>query len=191
MINAGIKMKKISTVLFLFFISINVNAENFMDNTILGIAFINQTVDIEATGTTVTGSDSGSGIGVYLDKYYNKIYRFNGTLSYVSYDDFDISQLMVSADYLFPVSPEISFFGGVAIGGALQKYTDASVSDAALGLVYGVQTGAIAYINDNIMLELGYRLRPTSIETDVTSIPGTVVTINDLSETYISLLLMF
>lgn len=184
-------MKKISAVLFLIFTSINVNAENFMDNTILGIAFINQTVDLEVTGTTLTGSDSGSGLGIYLDKYYKKIYRFNGTLSYVSYDDFDISQLMVSADYLFPVSSEISFFGGAAVGGALQKYSDASVSDAALGLVYGVQTGAIAFINDNIMLELGYRLRPTSIETDIASVPGAVVTINDLSETYISLLLMF
>jgi len=184
-------MKKISVVLFLIFTSINVNAESFMDNTILGIAFINQTVDIEATGTTLTGSDSGSGLGIYLDKYYKKTYRFNGTFSYVTYDDFDISQLMVSADYLLPISPEISFFGGVAAGGALQKYSDASLSDAALGLVYGVQTGAIAYINKNIMLELGYRLRPTSIETEVVISPGTVVTINDLSETYISLLLMF
>ena len=184
-------MIKICVVLFLLLTSINVNAENFMDNTILGIAFINQTVDIEVTGTTLTGSDSGSGLGIYLDKYYKRIYRFNGTLSYVTYDDFDISQLMVSADYLLPISPEISFFGGAAVGGALQKYSDASVSDAALGLVYGVQTGAIAYINNNIMLELGYRLRPTSIETDVENIPGAVVTINDLSETYISLLLMF
>jgi len=184
-------MKKISLVLFLLFISNNVNAESFMDNTILGIAFINQTVDIEATGTTLTGSDSGTGFGIYLDKYYKKTYRFNGTVSYVTYDDFDISQFMVSADYLFPMSAEISFFGGAAIGGALQKYGDASISDAALGLVYGVQTGAIAFINDNIMLELGYRLRPTSIETEVASLPGSVLTINDLSETYISLLLMF
>ncbi|MCW8934374.1 MAG: porin family protein [Gammaproteobacteria bacterium] len=184
-------MKKICVLLFLIFTSINVNAENFMDNTILGIAFINQTVDMETTGSALTASDSGSGLGIYLDKYYKKKYRFNGTFSYVTYDDFDISQLMVSADHLFPVSPEISFFGGVAAGGALQKYTDASVSDSALGLVYGVQTGAIAFINDNIMLELGYRLRPTSIETEVIAAPGTVVTINDLSETYISILLMF
>jgi len=184
-------MKKIYVVFFLLFTSINVNAENFMDNTILGIAFINQSVDIEATGTTLSGSDSGTGLGIYLDKYYKKTYRFNGTFSYITYDDFDIAQLMVSADYLFPMSPEISFFGGAAIGGALQKYGEASISDAALGLVYGVQTGAIAFINDNIMLEVGYRLRPTSIETEVTSLPGAVVSINDLSETYISLLLMF
>lgn len=184
-------MKKVSVVLFLLLASINVNAENFMDNTILGIALINQTVDIETTGTAITGSDSGTGLGLYLDKYYKKTYRFNGTLSYVTYDNFDISQLMVSADYLIPASSEISFFGGAAIGGALQKYSDASVSDAALGLVYGVQTGGIVFINDNIMLELGYRLRPTSIETEIVTSPGTVVTINDLSETYISLLLMF
>jgi len=184
-------MKKIYVVFILLFTSINANAENFMDNTILGIAFINQSVDIEASGTTFTGSDSGTGLGIYLDKYYKKTYRFNGTFSYITYDDFDISQLMVSTDYLLPMSPEISFFGGVAIGGAIQKYSEASISDAALGLVYGAQVGGIAFINDNIMLELGYRLRPTSIETEVTSVPGSVLTIKDLSETYFSILLMF
>ncbi len=175
------------------FVSANVSAENLFDNSIVGIAFINQDVDIKVSGagSSVTGSDSGSGLGLYLDKYYKKKYRLNGTLSYISYDDFDIIQFMTSADYLIPFNPQLSFFSGVAIGGALQKYSDASIGDAALGVVYGVQAGGIVFINDSLMLELGYRMRPTNIETDISTLPGTVTTIDDLSETYISLLLMF
>jgi len=177
----------------MLFISTNVNAESFFDNTIIGVTFINQSVDIEVTGpgSIGLGSDTGSGFGLYLDKYYKQKYRFNSTLSFISYDAFDITQLMVSADYLFPMNPQVSLFSGASLGAAAQKYTESSVTDSAVGAVYGVQAGAIVFINDNLMLEAGYRLRPTSIETDIASSPGTVSTIDDLSETYISLLLMF
>lgn len=175
----------------MLFCSSALHAENFLDNTILGVAFISQNVDTEISGTGVTTSESGSGLGIYLDKYYKRKYRFNGTLSYITYDDFDITQLMVSADYLMPVNSSISFFGGGSIGGAIQTYSDASLSDSAIGLVYGVQLGAIGYISKNLMLEAGYRLRPTNIETDIVTSPGTTATVDDLSETYISILLMF
>ena len=186
-----IKMKKIYVIIFMLMLSANARSESFFDNTIIGIAFINQNVDIEITGTNAGAfSDSGSGLGLYLDKYYNKIYRFNGTLSHVTYELFDITELMFSADYLVPVSPEISLFAGAALGGALHKFSDSSASDGALGAVYGVQFGGIIFINNNLMLEAGYRLRPTSIETEITATADTL-TIDDLSETYISLLLMF
>ncbi len=186
-------MKKVISIVLLLGISVNANAESFFDNAIFGISLINQNVDIEvsSSGSSVTGSDSGSGIGLYLDKYYKRKYRFNSTLSFINYDTFDISQLMFSADYLVPVNATVSFYGGGSLGGALQKYSDSSISDSALGLVYGVQLGSIIYINKKLMLELGYRFRPTSIETDITSIPGTVTTINDLSESYFNILLMF
>lgn len=184
-------MKKIYVMIIMMMLSTNALSEGFFDNTIFGVAFINQNVDIEVTGTNAgTFSDSGSGLGLYLDKYYKKTYRFNGTLSYVTYDTFDITELIFSADYLVPVSPQISLFGGAALGGALQKYSDSSASDGALGAVYGVQLGGIVFINNNLMLEVGYRLRPTSIETEITGSTD-IVTIDDLSETYISLLLMF
>ncbi|RDH81165.1 MAG: hypothetical protein DIZ80_13695 [endosymbiont of Galathealinum brachiosum] len=184
-------MKNICAIFFILLLSTKANAEGFFDNTIFGIAFINQNVDIEVTGTNAGSfSDSGSGLGLYLDKYYKKKYRFNSTLSYVTYDTFDITELIFSADYLVPVSPQISFFGGAALGGALQTFSDSSASDGALGAVYGVQLGGIVFINNNLMLEAGYRLRPTSIETEITGSTD-IVTIDDLSETYISLLLMF
>jgi opacity protein-like surface antigen len=187
-------MKKILLLLCLLFVSMNTNADGFFDNTIIGVAFINQNVDIEITTpvSSRTVSDAGSGFGIYLDKYYAKKYRFNGTLSFISYDNFDISQLTFSADYLMPVSSNISFFTGASLGAALQTYSDASTSDGAVGAVYGVQAGAILFISNNLMLEAGYRYRPTSgIETEITSSPGTTTSVDDLSESYFSILLMF
>lgn len=180
-------------MILVLLISKNTYAEGVFDNTIFGVAFLSQSADIEVTtpGSVVTDSESGSGVGLYLDKYYKRKYRFNSTLSYVTYDNFDIYQLMFSADYLIPVNGRISLFGGVAAGGALQTYSDSSATDGALGAVYGAQLGGIVYINDSLMLELGYRLRPTSgIETEIVN-TGTITSVTDLSETYFSILLMF
>ena len=176
----------------MLFVSAKLHAESFFDNSIFGIAVINQSVDIEVSGVgqSATTSESGTGLGVYLDKYYKGKYRFNGTLSYIPYDRFDIAQLMVSADYLMPLNEQISFFAGLAGGSALQKYSDASISDSALGLVYGAQLGGIIYINKNIMLESGYRFRPANIETQIEA-TSQISTINDMSEFYFSILLMF
>jgi len=186
-------MKKVILIFSMLLISKNINAEGVFDNTIFGVSFISQSVDIEVTttGTVTESTDSGSGFGLYLDKYYKKKFRFNSTLSYIGYDTFDIAQLMFSADYLLPVNSRISFFGGVAAGGALQKYSDVGAGDSALGAVYGVQLGGIAFINDNLMLELGYRLRPSSgIETEVVN-TDSIISVTDLSEVYFGILLMF
>lgn len=188
-------MQKKIIMLFILFISNSANAEGMFDNTIFGIAFINQSAELEITnsGQVDSGSVTGSGFGLYLDKYVSKKYRFNTTLSYVSYDAFDVAQLMISADYLVPINGQISLFGGVAAGGALQSYTNSSSSDGALGAVYGGQLGGIMFVNDHLMLELGYRFRPTSgIETEIVDQSNTITsTITDLSETYFSILIMF
>jgi len=166
--------------------------ESFFDNLSYGVILISQSVDITVdTGTTsATGSESGSGIGIYADKFVGGKYRYNGTLSYVSYDDFAITSLTVGADYLMPMSSSFALFGGVAAGGAGQKYSDAGFGDMALGLVYGVQLGGIMFVSDNLMLELGYRLRLTNLETEITT-PAATATIDELSETYLSLVLSF
>lgn len=187
-------MRKIAVILFVLLLSNNSNAEGIFDNTIFGLTYINQNADISITSpaSTLPRSYSGSGFGLYLDKYYKRKFRFNGTLSYINYESFDLGQLMVSADYLIPLNARYSFFTGAAVGGAIQKYSDASsIADSSIGTVYGVQAGVIAYINDYLMVELGYRLRPANIETELTSVADAVITVDDLSETYLSFLLMF
>lgn len=166
--------------------------ENFFDNLSYGVILISQSVDVTVDdGTTsVTDSESGSGIGIYADKFVRGQYRYNGTLSYVSYDDFTITSLTVGADYLMPMSSSFALFGGVAAGGAGQKYSDAGFGDMALGLVYGAQLGGILFVSDNLMLELGYRLRLTDLETEITT-PAATTTIDELSETYLSLVISF
>jgi len=168
-------------------------AESFFDNTIIGLAFISQSAKIEVSGAgqDISFSENGSGLGLYIDKYYNRIYRVNATLSYVSYDNFDIGEIIFSADYLLPVNESLSFFGGAALGAATQKYTNAGVSDSALSAVYGLQAGAILYVNKYIMIEAGYRFRPTNIETELAATQSDISTVTDLSESYLSLLLMF
>lgn len=188
-------MKKLISILAFMLLSTSTPAyaESILDNSILGIAFISQDADIKISGPTTSAnvSESGSGFGIYLDKYYKRTYRFNGTFSYITYDDFDVVQAMFSGDYLIPINGTVTMFAGAAAGGAMQQYSDASFSDSSLGFVYGMQAGAIAYINKNLMLELGYRARPTSIETEIESSPGTTTTVEDMSETYFSVLLMF
>ncbi len=180
-------MKKISLMFFMLLISKSVYAGNF------GISFISQSVDIENTtsGVITNSTDTGTGFGLYMDSYFKRKYRVNSSLSYITYDTFDVAQLMFSADYLMPVSSRISFFGGLAVGGALQTYSDSSFSDGALGAVYGAQLGAILFVNDSIMLELGYRLRPSSgLETEIV-VDSSTTTVTDLSEGYFSILFMF
>ena len=187
-------MKKYISLLALFLLPAIASAGSFFDGSIFGVTAISQNADLEVSSpgsATLTSSESGTGFGIYLDKYYKKKYRLNGTWSYVGYDNFDISELTVAADYLIPLNSDITFFGGVAAGGALQKFSDAGVGDSALGLVYGVQLGGIAYLNKHLMLELGYRFRPANVETEVESLTDTIITVTDLSETYLSLLLMF
>lgn len=167
--------------------------ESFFSNLSYGIMFISQSVDVTNTSgtTSTTGSETGSGIGIYADKFYKNKYRFNGTFSYVSYDNFVITSLTAAADYLMPVSGNLALFGGVAAGVAGQKYTNSSFSDMSMAMVYGAQLGGIMFVSDNLMLELGYRLRLTNLETEITTIPASIDTIDQLNETYLSLIFSF
>ena len=167
--------------------------ESFFSNMSFGLAFIGQNVDVtnKNGATSTTSSESGSGIGIYADKFIDGNYRLNGTLGYVSYDNFIITSLTAAADYIVPLNPSFALFGGLAAGGAGQKYSNSSFSDMSLAMVYGAQLGGIVFISDNLMLELGYRLRLTNLETEISTAPGTTETIDQLNETYLSLVVSF
>ena len=157
------------------------------DNLLIGIAVINQEVEQQlATGGTVT--DDGSGIGIYADYYYKSQYRFNGTVSYVDYTDFYIATATAAADYLIPVNANFTLFAGATAGVASQSYSDSSASDMAMAPLYGVQVGGIVFVTNNLMMELGYRIRATDLETEF---PAQTVTIEEMNESYLSLILSF
>ena len=85
----------------------------------------------------------------------------------------------------------MSAFAGVALGGAQQKYQDATLSDAASGSIYGIQIGAIKYLDNSHLLEAGFRQRNADIRTIVDSIPVSEVILESINEVYISVLFMF
>ena len=167
--------------------------EPFFSNIQFGLVFISQSLDVISSNgtTTTTSSESGSGFGIYADKFIGDKYRLNGTLSYVSYDNFAIISATTAADYIVPMNANLALFGGLAAGVAGQKYTDSSVSDMSLAMVYGAQLGGILFVSDNLMLELGYRLRLTNLETEITTAPGNTDTIEQLNEGYISFVVSF
>ena len=167
--------------------------EPFFSNLSYGIAFISQSVDVTNTSGALssTNNETGSGIGIYADKFYKGKYRFNGTVSYISYDNFSITSFTAAADYLMPINSSLALFGGVAAGVAGQKYTDSSFSDMSMAPVYGAQLGGIMFMSDSLMLELGYRIRLTNLETEITTIPASIDTIDQLDEAYLSLILSF
>lgn len=190
-------MKKLIYIGLLLGLSCNASAESFFKNSIFGLSALTQGVDYEVSGnsiTTISNSETGAGLELYLDKFYQRSYRLKASFSYVAYDTFDISQLMFSGDYLMPVNSSLTLFAGGALGGAMQKFSDGGIADASLGVVGGVQLGGILFVNNSLMLEMGYRLRPTSIETELLDSSGAVTqlsVVNDLSEAYFSFLLMF
>ncbi|TNF35991.1 MAG: hypothetical protein EP315_04865 [Gammaproteobacteria bacterium] len=176
-------------VIILFGLLLSVSQTLYADNLMVGVAVINQEVDIKlSTGSTQT--EDGSGFGIYADYYYQGKYRFNGTFSYVDYTDFYITTATLAADYLIPINPNVTLFAGVAGGGAGQSYSDASATDMAIALLYGVQFGGIMFVNEHLMLELGYRIRSTDLETEFTN-TTTTATVEDMNETYLSLIVMF
>ncbi len=186
-------MKKTLLIVCIAVLPGSLFAEGFLDDAVMGVALVNQIVDIEVGGSEGTSkySESGTGLGVYLDYYYRPRYRINGTLSYIPYDDFDIVETVASADYLLPVNETISLFAGLSGGIAMQKFNDAGLSDAALGIVYGAQLGGIVYINEQWMFEAGYRLRLTDLETDIAIPAGTTTTVSDLNESYLGVVMKF
>ena len=157
-----------------------------------GLGVINQKVDVTVTsgGSSATGSESSSGLALFADYYYRSKYRFNGTLGYVDYTDFYTLSVTASADYLFPYDDRTTFFAGVTGGGISQVYNDSSLSDMAVSYLAGYQLGGIWLASRNIMLELGYRQRSTDLETDITS-TGAVATVDQVSETYLSVYFLF
>jgi len=95
-------MKKIICSLLFALTANNVQAESILDDTVFGVSLIHQNVNLSVndSGTTVNTDESGTGFGVYLDKYYKRKYRFNSTFSYVGFVVFDLAELSFSADYL-------------------------------------------------------------------------------------------
>ena len=186
-------MKQLLNSLLLVLAVNSVQAEGILDDTVFGMSIINQNVSstINISGNAANVDDSGTGFGIYLDKYYKRTYRFNSTLSYVGYDLFDLAELSLSADYLVPLNQKISLFVGLSVGGGMQKYSDSGMSEASFGFMYGVEIGGIAYMNRNLMMELGYRQKNTSIETGVTSSSNSLATLDEIDELYLSFIVMF
>ena len=186
-------MKKLISILFLSLFVSHTQAGNILDGAVFGVSLIRQDVNlaIDIQGSAVSSNESATGMGVYIDKYYKRKFRLNSTLSYVAYDSFDLAALTVSADRLIPLNQRVSFFAGLSGGAGMQKYNDVGISDASFGLVYGVEIGGIAYVNSNLMIESGYRKKLSNIKTEVTSVSGMVVDLDEVNEFYFSFLLMF
>lgn len=186
----SIKAIKVRLILFLLLTIPTCSYANYFDdNYIFGTSLIQQYVDIESAANG-SSSDTGIGIGLYLDRYYKQKYRFNSSLSYVSYSQFDITGITVSADYLFPAATQFSLFAGASIGAALHKYDEGSFSNSAADAIYGIQLGGIKYLSDNYLIELGFRLKVTDLII-ATTLPASKTTINNLNEIYFSVLFMF
>lgn len=186
-------MNNLIKIILLFSLSPALYADYYSERYIPGIRVIQQYADIKKSSGTIsqTSSDSGNGLGLYVEKYYDNSYRQSSSLSYVVFNDFDIIGLNYSADYLFPMNDNISLFSGLSLGMAIQKYNNTSISNSSFGFNYGVQFGAMNFINENIMLELAFLLKLTNLTTEIDSTPASSNTINSLSEINFNILLMF
>lgn len=173
--------------------SIALSAGSFLGDLSYGVSVLRQESSLTLTtaGNRIGYTDDATGIELYAEHYHQGKYRYKGSLAHIAYDDFDILELLIAADYLMPVSPQFSLFAGGATGVALQQFPDAGLSDASSGLLYGVQLGGIYYLNKHFMTELGYRLRLTRLETEVNDASNSRIELDQLDEIYISLLLMF
>ncbi len=180
--------KKVIFSTLLLLVSFSASSSNLF----YGIAAISQEVDVEITsGTgTITSTEDGTGIGIFADYYYRGTYRFNGTFSYVDYSNFYTTSLTASADYLIPIDASFTFYLGVTGGAIGQVYDDASFSDMATSYLVGAQLGTIMFVSDQVMIELGYRVRSTDLETDLTAISA-VSTVDELNEIYLGFHLIF
>ena len=190
-------MKIMRRLFVISFLLISTTAQS--DQLYYGLALINQQltqeVNVISPASTSTIKETGSGLGIYADYFYKNKYRFNGTISYITYDDLNLTSISFAADYLFPYGSSFTLFTGVSAGGATIQFSGNSVTDVSFGSVYGVQAGAIAFISSGLMLEVGYRYKPANIETEILD-PGTQAkiatsTVDELSETYINLVIIF
>ena len=73
------------------------------------------------------------------------------------------------------------------------KFSNASLSNTSIGSLYGAQLGGIAFLSNGVMLELGYRMRMSNIETELLNPggPSDISTVDELDETYLNLILSF
>jgi len=192
-------MKKISSLLNHLLLGIlavtpsfALSAEGFLDDLSFGVSVLRQQSSLTLTTANSTRyTDDATGIELYAEHYHKGKYRYKGSFAYIAYDDFDITEAVISADLLMPLNPQFSLFAGAASGAALQQFPEAGVSDSSVGLIYGGQLGGIYYLNRHLMAELGYRLRLTSLKTEVNGESNGQIELNQLDEIYISLVLMF
>lgn len=167
-------------------------ADGYLDNLVFGASLIRQeaTFTVDISGNKTEFRDKATGVEIYVDKYLKGKYRAKAMLGRIAYDGFDITELMLSGDYLIPVNPQISLFVGGAAGAGIQQFSGGSLGDASTGMIIGGQLGGIYYINKNFMAEMGFRIRSTSIETEINDQQSTSE-VTQLDETYLSLLVMF
>lgn len=193
-------MKKLSSSLNFLLLTIVLlapstvlSAEGLLDELSFGVSVLHQesSLNLKTTGNNISYTDDASGIELYAEHYYQGKYRYKGSLAHISYDGFDITELVVAADYLIPLNAQFSLFAGGATGVVLQQFSDTDLSDSSSGLLYGVQMGGIYYLNKHFMTELGYRLRLTQLKTEVSDVNNSRIELDQLDEIYISLLWMF
>lgn len=170
-----------------------VSAEGLLDELSFGVSVVRQesSLSLQTAGNTISYTEDATGIELYADHYHLGKYRYKGSLAHIAYDGFDITELVVAADYLIPMDTQFSLFAGGAAGVAMQQFSDTGLSDSSSGLLYGVQLGGIYYLNKHFMTEFGYRLRQTSLKTEVADASNSRIELDQLDEIYISLLLMF
>lgn len=182
--------KTLLSLCILMCVSTSAQANYFNDNYIVGASFVQQYADLRSD-TGLSDSSSGSGVEIYLDKYILHKYRLKSSLGYIKHSRFDVSELSLGADRLIPLQTTVSAFIGISAGLTTQKYNNASFGDSASGGTYGIQFGAIKYINNAYLLELGLRLRHADIDTVINTTPQTTNTIDRLHQVYLSVLFMF
>lgn len=169
------------------------SADGLLDELSFGVSVVRQesSLSLKTAGNTISYTEDATGIELYAEHYHLGKYRYKGSLAHIGYDGFDITELVVAADYLIPMNAQFSLFAGGAAGVAVQQFSDTGLSDSSSGLIYGVQLGGIYYLNKDFMAELGYRLRQASLKTEVAGVSNSNIELDQLDEIYISLLLMF
>jgi len=164
-----------------------------LDELSFGVSVVRQESSLSLTtaGNNIGYTEDATGVEFYAEQYHLGRYRYKGSLIHMAYDGFDITELVVAADYLIPMDTQFSLFAGGAAGVAMQQFSDTGLSDSSSGLLYGVQLGGIYYLNKHFMTEFGYRLRQTSLKTEVADASNSRIELDQLDEIYISMLLMF
>src|SRR6056297_3861574 len=91
-------------------------AESFIDELNFGVSAVRQesSLTLKTAGNNIRYTDDANGIELYAEHYHLGKYRYKGSLAHIAYDGFDITELVAAADYLMPLSPQLSLFAGGA-----------------------------------------------------------------------------